>query len=341
VLGAQEILGICVYVAILFIYRFAFRPTKAAYRNFTNNSYLSIAKFSLLILTFDLLVNLDLTNTLFFGQAVEKTIEVANENVGRGRGLSEILHAMVPFAIFASRDAIINSKEGPVIKNAVMVYLFFYIFLTAGSGRGFLAIALIALFFGNKLISYRQIGLMAFVGAVIFLVASGYRGDFETTQFNNPIIDGVFFPIYNLSLLSETKCADLNSFNYFLEFIKKFIPSLIIEKEVFSFNIEMTRCIYPMYADEVKSISVFTYAGEILVFRPPWLTAIIMSLITLGMCHIVERMIAKLNFNTMRMYCGFMIIYIERSRSLDLYSFFLLLILFLMVINIIKRLRAS
>jgi hypothetical protein len=291
----------------------------------------------LVIYAIDAILNGRYQMSLFWPGSVDTFIEGANESVGQGRGFGQLIVAGMAFLPILTID-IFRSRYRRLPLAAAIVVLFLITY-EAGISRGFLMLGIVASLaaYAKSKMHLAYAGLFALVA---FNVASYFRGDFGVTQFASPLFDGVIFPYYNLSLAINNGCATYSSADYLVEFLKKFVPAFLFDKEVLSFNIQLSRCIYPAFGDNVESISVFTYMGEILFFSPSLVTCLLMGSILGPLALGCEYFIRKWRLNALRLFVGLLMIFALRSRSLDVASFLIFLLILLVLFNIVaSRLR--
>ena len=123
--------------------------------------------------------------------------------------------------------------------------------------------------------------------------------------------------------------------SFTLEFFKKFVPSFIYSKEIFSYNLEMTKIIYPHFGDYIESVSVFTYLGELIYYKPTILTSMIAGTLLGILSRFLERILRHDNLNSVRIFAGFMCIVLLRSRIQDVFSFLIFMALFLIFLHVL------
>lgn len=275
-------------------------------------------------------------DNLFFSRgAVASFIGAANENVSRGRGIAELLGAIAIFIPFTLWDFARRAHS----KIKLYLYLFALIFIVyeIGISRGYLFMAVLSILLGSRLnlrsIAYSFSGTMA-----VFLLASYVRGDFNDISFSNPLFDAVAWPYLNLSLLLAKNPPGGTWLDFIMEFIKKFIPSFLYQKEIFSFNIEMTKLIYPRFENFVESISIFTYLGELLYYKPVLITSAIAGTLLGVLSRFAERLIKLRKLDSTRIFSGLMCVVLLRSRVQDVFSFLIFLTVFLLLWELLSNL---
>lgn len=280
----------------------------------------------------DAVVNARYRSSLFFPGAVEAFIEDANESVGQGRGAWQLLVAMMAFLPFLALD--LFKRRYRRLPLFAVLLIFVLIVYEAGISRGFLMLGIVGSIAAYSTRTGRLFAaaLLAFIA---FNVASYFRGDFAVTQFALPIFDGVIFPYYNLALAIDNSCPAYGSWEYIAEFFKKFLPGFVFDKEVLSFNIILTRCLYPSATDEVESISVFTYLAEVVFFQPSVLTCLLIGAVLGVLSLACERLIGKWQLRALRVFAGLLMVFALRSRSLDVASFLIFLLVLLISFDVL------
>jgi hypothetical protein len=265
-------------------------------------------------------------NLFFSSSAVSDFIDNTNAGVSQGRGIIDLLGAAAVFAPFALFD----HARTLVRPNRLWLYLLVLCFLVyeIGISRGYLLMAVLSILLGVRISGRRLI--LAGVGALgLFLAASYVRGDFQNVAFSNPLFDALGWPYLNLSMLLEKNLDGGSWLDFLFEFFKKFLPSFLYPKEIFSFNVEMTKVIYPHFGDYIQSVSIFTYLGELLYYRPTVLTAFSAGAVLGGLARFLERLLQRNALNSTRIFAGLMCIVLLRSRIQDVFSFLIFLALFL------------
>jgi hypothetical protein len=288
----------------------------------------------LLYLVFDALMGRQKfsTNLFLAITAATDVIDSANEAVSQGRGVIDLLGAMMVVLPFALID---TARQAPVaLRVAMWSTGILYIFYDVGISRGYLLMAVMSVALGTAMRLRNLVGAGALALAA-FVAASAARGDFDEVAFSNPLFDAVVWPYINLALLLEGDCGGADWLAFVMEFTKKFVPAFIVPKEIFSFNIEMTRCIYPWFGDAVDSISIFTWLGEMYYYGPPVLTAMVAGILLALLCRLVDVRLSRMQLNSVRVFSGLMCIVLLRSRVQDVFSYLLFLWIFLLMWQVI------
>jgi hypothetical protein len=307
------------------------------------NDFLKLNKVHVFIVVLVLYYILDLfvgrakleANLFINSNAVTNLVSQANSNV-TGRGLWDLLGSIFIFCPFVLMDF---SRH---ISSKILLYtvIFFVVFYETGVSRGFLLMAVASVFLGGNFNILKVSASIVFSSSAFFL-ASYFRGDFESATFSNPMVEAIVWPIFNLSMLIENDCLRLTTFDFTVQFLQKFQPSIFFNKTIFPWNVEMTRCIYPFYKDDIESISIFTWLGEILTYRPSTFTALVSGLILGVLIRYLRFYLVRYNLTSTTVFTGFMSIVLLRSRIQDLFSFFLFLSLFLLAMHLVLTRKLS
>jgi uncharacterized membrane protein (UPF0136 family) len=258
--------------------------------------------------------------------SLDKVIEQANQNTGQGRGLLDLLGGLFDFMPFVLVDMARHSKRA--LRLPMFLIAALYIFYQVGIGRGFLVMACFALFAGSVRINLFRLLLLGGAVLSIFQAASIVRGDFGGGGFSNPVVEGIAVPYLNLALLHEASCGAGTAFGFVGQFFQKFLPAFLFQKDIFPFNVQMTLCLYPNASDEVTSISVFTYLGELIYYRPNALVALLAGTIAAIEIKIASKILNLLQLSSTRIFVGLMVVLLLRSRIQDVYSYLLFFIVF-------------
>lgn len=290
-----------------------------------------LAAFSLVYLVLDAAFGRQLLQFNMFlhhGAAVEQEIDTFNAEVSKGGGVATLLgyiFALLPIALIdATRN---SSRYGRRLLWAIALVMMFY---ESGSGRGFVLMAVAAVVLGRSS-DWRRMTVGLSFGLALFMVASSFRGDTANTQIN-PLVDGIVAPFVNLALMLRAGCGTAPWYSFVLEFLKKFIPGFLIPKTIFSFNMEMSVCIYPnVDKTVVAGISIFTWLGEIFYYKPSLLTAMIAGCILGFLSRAVDRRLVKNGLYSARLLAGLLCFYMPRSRTQDMFTFLIAQFLFLTV----------
>jgi hypothetical protein len=282
-----------------------------------------MAGFGVLYLAWDMIFGRRMLSDNIFLQgrgAFESSVDHLNATMSEGRGFAELLGSVTVFFPFFLLD--LGNKISPAWRWVIWCIVVIFVFNEVGAGRSYLLMAVTAIVAGRST-KPRQLVLTGVLMLATFVIGSYVRGDFNTVIFSNPLVDGVVYPYINLALLLSNGCAEGSWYGYLGAFLNKFLPAFIFSKHVFSFNLEMTTCIYPWMASGVTSNSIFTYLGEFFYYRPPIVTAILAGILIGAPVRIIDRFLVKRNLLTTRLFAGLMSVAELRSRSQDLLSFLL------------------
>lgn len=299
---------------------------------------ITVLLLTLMYLLFDMLIGRQkFANNMFLVvTATANVIDTANETVSQGRGLTDLLGAMMVVLPFTLIDT--ARKTSKSLRVAMWCISLLYIFYDVGISRGYLLMAVLSVAMGTAT-KVRNLMWAGCLALTAFIVASLARGDFEEVTFSNPLFDGIAWPYINLGLLLQSDCGGASWIDFIAEFTKKFVPAFLIPKEIFSFNIEMTRCIYPSFSNAVESISIFTWLGEMYYYGPNLLTAIVAGVFLAFLCRQIDQCLQGMQLPILRVFSGLMCIVLLRSRVQDVFSFLLFLWIFLIAYRFIIRRR--
>jgi hypothetical protein len=135
-----------------------------------------------------------------------------------------------------------------------------------------------------------------------------------------------------------SNCGSAMWYQFVAEFFKKFIPAFLFPKSIYSFNVQTSLCIYPNADDTVSSVSIFTWLGEIYYYRPSILTAISAGVMLGAMGRLIERQLIKNRLPVSRVAIGFACIIMLRSRTLDVLTYLIGELIFLLFWPHLRRL---
>jgi len=276
-------------------------------------------------------------NLFLFGKtAVDRVVEVANTTVGEGRGIAALLGTLTMLLPFGLIDTAANAPRSS--RWALWCTAILLLFYQLTSSRGLVLLGIMAILL-SRTSNWRQILFAGSLALAAFSVASVIRGDSGNGE--NPLLEGITTPYVNLFLLSSSHCGTAPWYDFIFEFFKKFLPSFIFPKTIFSFNVRMSQCIYPTADENIASISIFTWLGELIYYQPSILTALTSGVLMGGMAWIVDRRLVKLQLHSSRLYAGFMCVMILRSRVLDLMSILIAQFIFLLIFPLMTGLARS
>jgi uncharacterized membrane-anchored protein len=127
-------------------------------------------------------------------------------------------------------------------------------------------------------------------------------------------------------------CGSAPWYSFLAEFLKKFLPAFLFPKTVFSFNMEMSLCIYPNADNTVGAVSVFTWLGEIFYYTPSLLTALLAGGLLGFLARAVDRRFVRNQMHSARLFACFICIHLPRSRTQDLFTFLIAQFIFLALV---------
>jgi hypothetical protein len=278
-----------------------------------------------------------LQNNMFFSKvSVEKVVEIANSTVGKGRSLLELLitsFVILPFIIIDN----LNRFKGP-LKYFVIFNLVIFFLIFSGSSRGMLSLIILAIVIPN-LRSFK-IALLLLIPFVFLYIKITLFRDSEVSYLLGPFLDSFAIPGYLLGLLNDLQ-IQRNVLDYISDVFLKFIPSFIFEKNIFSFNIEMTKQIYPHMSSEVSAISVFTYIGEMIIYKPILITVIFSIIFVRFFVKKILNQIVKYNLKSTSLFLSIYFFIVLRSRVPDLISMLILNLIVLTMLIIFNNIKFS
>ena len=343
VAGPQAILY--TVVAVLPIWWICLRekhlPVESA-RHLSTATCAVLAIFSLTYLIWDALFGRNMLQYnlfLFRGVALDRVVDRLNTGISQGGGVADLLGNILSLLPFALIDATRNtSRYGRWILWTIAIL---YLFYGTSTGRGPVLLAVLAIVLGRTS-DWRRILAAVAMALAAFAVASSFRGDTAGTQ--SALFSGIVWPFINLGLMLNTHCGNGTWYGFIAEFLKKFLPAFLIPKTIFSFNMEMSMCIYPSADSTVTSVSVFTWLGEILYYKPSWLTALVAGGILGILARAVDRRFVESQMYSSRLFVGLLYINLARSRTQDIFSFLIAQLIFLLLVfpclrNLTRTLR--
>jgi hypothetical protein len=307
--------------------------TTISWRDSDKNHFLVLCALVIIYFTIDSIFgrqkfeyNLFLNN-----QAVQVFVETAKNSEGQSRGAWDLIGAIMMFLPFALIDFARN--RGQLLKFVAFALAALLIIYDTGISRGFLLIALMSLLMQSGISPHRLVAGVAIAFGAFFL-SSWVRGDFDSAGESNPFFEGLAWPVINFNILAESGCLKGTTDQFAIEFLKKFLPPGIVDKQIFTFNIEATKCIYPHFGNDIESISVFTYMGEFFYYQPPWLTGLLAGVILSGLVWIASSDLRRMRLTSTATFAGFMCVVLLRSRVQDVYSMLITFIIFLKLMTL-------
>ena len=317
-------------VPLWFVVRSGSSPASSPHRYLSTASCAVLAIFSIAYLVWDATYGrqlLQFNMFLFHGAGAEQLIQDYNATVGKGGGVADLLgyiFTLLPLGLIDSASN--TSRYGRWILWIIALLLLFY---ETGSGRGFVLMVVIAIVL-RRTSNWRRAVLGAGLGLAAFSIASSFRGDSGNVQ--SPLLSGTITPFINLGMMLNAHCGTAPWYDFIGEFLKKFVPAFLVPKKVFSFNMEMSMCIYPSVDNTVDSVSIFTWLGEIFYFTPSLVTAISAGALLGALSRAVNRLFVKNEMYSARLFSGFLCILMPRSRTQDIFTFLIAQLIFLAVI---------
>lgn len=306
-----------------------------ANQNLSKNILLSIL---FLIIVFNVFnFSSIIQNNMFFSDtAVEKVIEVANSNVGKGRSIFELIGTSLVILPFILVDNI--DKFSGKLKYFVLLNLFIFFLIISGASRGMLSLIVIAI--ALPLLKSIKLALFLLIPFVFLYIKVSLLRDGEVNYLLGPFLDSFAIPGYLLGLLDDLQ-IQRNVIDYISDVFLKFIPSFIYEKNIFSFNIEMTKKIYPFMEDEVSAISVFTYIGEMLIYKPVLITVVFSIFFVRTILKYLMHIFFRYSLKSTSLFVSIYFFIVLRSRVPDLISMLLLNLMVLGLIHLFNNLKTT
>jgi len=276
---------------------------------------------------------------LFRTAGVDRLIEGANTGMSKGGGVADLLGSillLLPFGLIDSTR--LASKYARSALWSIAIIILFY---QAGSGRAAVLMAVMAIAFG-KSSDWRRILVAVGLALAAFAVASSFRGDTANTDV--PLLNGIAWPFINLGLMLDAHCGTAPWYSFIAEFLKKFLPAFLFPKTIFSFNMEMSLCVYPSADNAVTSVSVYTWLGEIFYYKPSLLTAVLAGCLLAILAWVVDRRFVANQMYSARLFAGLLCFNYPRSRTQDMFTFLIGQFIFLVFVfpfltNLTRMLR--
>lgn len=313
------------FAAALPVWLFFLRPAQmksgeGASNRLGSTAVTLLAGFAILYVVTDALFGQKLLQSNLFivgAKSVEQVVDVANSGVSEGRGVIVLIGNIIGLLPFCLIDATSQtSRTGRIaLWFAALVMLFYGV----TSSRGALILCVLTIFLG-KSSNWRRALVGGSIAFLLFALASQLRGDYGNSG-GSPLWDAVSGPYINLALMQASHCGSAAWYQFVGEFFKKFIPAFIYPKNIYSFNIETSLCIYPSLDNNVAAVSIFTWLGEIYYYTPSILTAISAGTLLGGMGRIVDQQLTKNRLPVSRVAIGFACMTMLRSRTLDVLSY--------------------
>ena len=267
-------------------------------------------------------------------ESVSLIVSSQDNQRGQGRGFWELLSAILIFFPFYLYD--LRSRWSKGLRPIIFFIVFVLVFYEIEASRGYIVAAIASFYLSKRGLSFFQVMVASFVCLSLFFLSSIFRGDFNDTSFSNPLFSGIAWPYINLGIYLNADCNDASSYEFLMQGFQKFIPSFIMEKNIISFNLEASECMYNTTLEDLGAVSVFTYMGELFFYKPSLLTSIIAGAVLGISAKFFDSFLVIKKFYCLQVFVGLMIIILFRSRVLDIFSYFIALALFLIFINFFK-----
>ena len=266
-------------------------------------------------------------------KSIDRVVAQSNAGISAGRGVFELVGVILGLLPFCLID--VTSQASRIGRVALWTAALFMLFYGVTSSRGAVILCVLTIFLG-KSSNWRRTVIGGGVAFLLFTVASHLRGDYGSS--GSPLRDAVAGPYINLALMRISNCGSAMWYQFVAEFFKKFIPAFLFPKSIYSFNVQTSLCIYPNADDTVSSVSIFTWLGEIYYYRPSILTAISAGVMLGAMGRLIERQLIKNRLPVSRVAIGFACIIMLRSRTLDVLTYLIGELIFLLFWPHLRRL---
>lgn len=295
-----------------------------------------LAGFALCYLVADALFGQKLLqyNLFLVGEkAVDRVVDQSNAGVSEGRGivtLVGIILSLLPFCLIDVAGQ--ASRLGRIALWGTALLMFFY---GVTSSRGAVILCVLTVFLGRSS-NWRRVLVGGTIAFLLFTLASRLRGDFGNT--GNPLWAAISGPYINLTLMQVSNCGTAHWYQFAGEFFKKFVPGFLFPKVVYSFNMQTSLCIYPTADSTVSAVSIFTWLGEIYYYTPSILTAISAGILLGSMGRLVDQQLTKNRLPVTRVAIGLASMIMLRSRTLDVLSYLIGQVIFLLFWPHLRRL---
>ena len=265
---------------------------------------------------------------LYRGEALDRIIEQLNDTMSEGGGLAALLGQILSLLPFALID--VTRSASRYFRGFLWATALIMLFYETTTGRGPILMAAMAILIGRAP-SKRRIIVSGALATAVFVLASFFRGD--TAHGATSLLSGVAFPFINLGLMLKAQCGSAPWYSFAAEFFKKFLPAFLVPKTVFSFNMQMSLCLYPNVDNKIAdAVSIFTWLGEVFYYKPSWVTAILAGTILGGLARIVDRRLILKKLNSSHIFAGLLCIDFCRSRSQDVFTLLIAQIIFLFLV---------
>tara|TARA_B100000900_G_scaffold301952_1_gene260499 strand:- start:10873 stop:11955 length:1083 start_codon:yes stop_codon:yes gene_type:complete len=177
--------------------------------------------------------------------------------------------------------------------------------------------------------------------SLVFYAASASRGDINASPLDNVFFTAIAYPILNFKYLYQTGVSE-NIILFIQQIAIKPIPGFAynlfgLEKEIFSYNVELTQIVSGSAISSNQPISVFT-SSSIYFFFESKVGVMLVTGLLYGLFFIFLRTISQ--YKVYSLYLIFLASLLHRSSILDVVSFFVIslyLIVFLKVLFEVSR----
>lgn len=276
-----------------------------------------------------------LNNMFFASDSIDALVVSIDEQRGQGRGVFELLGSIFLFAPFFLFD--FGQRSSMLRKFLFFGLAFLLVMNELQASRGYLLMAVLSFSLAGKYISIRRLFYATCLAICFFIIGSWFRGDFDIVSYSNPLFDGIVWPYVNLGLLLEAECGDASYLDFLSQTFQKIIPSFIYTKDIISFNVVASECIYNRSLESLGSVSVFTYLAELNFYKPSILVAATAGSFLCFVSTTLDSYFSRNKLYSSQIFLGLLVILLLRSRILDIFSFFLAMILFVGFIKLLDR----
>jgi hypothetical protein len=271
----------------------------------------------------------------FASDSIDALVISIDEQRGQGRGVFELLGSIFLFAPFFLFD--FGQRSSMLRKFLFFGLAFLLVMNELQASRGYLLMAVLSFSLAGKYMSVRRLFYAICLAICFFIMGSWFRGDFNIVSYSNPLFDGIVWPFINLGLLLEAECGDASYLDFLSQTIQKIIPSFIYVKDIISFNVLASECIYNKSLESLGSVSVFTYLAELNFYKPSILVAATAGSFICFASTTLDSYFSRNKLYSSQIFLGLLVILLLRSRILDVFSFFLAMILFIGFIKLLDR----
>lgn len=308
------------------------RKKRRLSRNFPDLIFI----FALLFLIVDMSIGRQayLNNLFFTSDSIDSLVQATDDLRGRGRGFFELLATIFLICPFFLYD--FGRKSSKYRKYLYIGLSLVLIMNEIQASRGYLLMAVLSLTLASNKFSIVRIMQATIIAVFFFMLSSWFRGDFGIVNYSNPLFDGIAWPYINLGLYLGAECGNASYLEFLQQISQKILPSFIVAKDIISFNIEASECIYGLSLSELGSVSVFTYLAELHYYKPGYLVAATAGAFLSISTTYLDIYLSKYKLLSAQIFMGLFVILLLRSRILDIFSFFIALFLFIMVVKLLS-----